>query len=70
MYKSPFPFTGAIKTVTFDLDPRIPKKACESVVFLVEMGRIQTRDPLHRVQGVGLIFNLGRWNAAMQDQLP
>ncbi|MBV8067004.1 MAG: hypothetical protein JO113_03425, partial [Candidatus Eremiobacteraeota bacterium] len=28
-YKSPFPFTGAIKTVTFDLEPHAPKSETE-----------------------------------------
>jgi arylsulfatase len=28
-YKSPFPFTGTIKTVRFDLEPRVPKTDAE-----------------------------------------
>ncbi|MGB8910615.1 MAG: hypothetical protein WCC84_17865 [Candidatus Cybelea sp.] len=30
-YKSPFPFTGTIKTVTFDLEPKQPKTPAEKV---------------------------------------
>jgi hypothetical protein len=39
-YKSPFPFTGTINTVTFDLEPK-PKSQAEKGA--IETARQQTR---------------------------